>query len=143
MPQFDDDAIMRRQGRERAANLLASFFDLDLFARTLSFIFVPFFVERNRTGEIPIPTDVVQAQVGGNAANPRGEFAFEVEGVQTVERADEGLLGEIFGIGAVVQNAVADVEDARLVAGDEAAVGFSVAATGSQDQVAVGGRIHG
>jgi hypothetical protein len=30
-----------------------------------------------------------------------------------------------------------------LVTGDEVAVGFRVAATGSQDQVAVGGRIHG
>jgi hypothetical protein len=30
-----------------------------------------------------------------------------------------------------------------LVACNEVAVGFSVAATGSQDQVAVDGRIHG
>jgi hypothetical protein len=30
-----------------------------------------------------------------------------------------------------------------LVAGNEVAVSFSVAATGTQDQVAVGGRIHG
>lgn len=140
MPQFDDETIMRRQGRERAADLLASFSDLDLFARTLSFIFVPFFVER---GAGLVRLDVIQTQVGGDATDPRAEFAFEVEGVQTVEGADEGLLSEVFGIGAVVQNAVADVEDARLVAGDEVAVGFSVAATGSQDQVAVGGRIHG
>lgn len=140
MPQFDDETIMRRQGCERAADLLASLFDLDLLAGTLSFIFVPFFVER---GAGLVRLDVVQAQVGGDSADPRAEFAFEVEGVQTVEGADEGLLGEVFGIGAVVQNAVADVEDAGLVAGDEVAVGFSVAATGSQDQVAVGGRIHG
>lgn len=140
MPQFDDETIMRRQGRERTANLLASFFNLDLFAGTLSFIFVPFFVER---GAGLVRLDVVQAQVGGDTADPRAEFAFEVEGVQTIEGADEGLLGEVFGIGAVVQNAVADVEHARLVACHEVAVGFSVAATGSQDQVAVGGRIHG
>ena len=140
MPQFDDETIMRRQGRERTANLLASFFNLDLFAGTLSFIFVPFFVER---GAGLVRLDVVQAQVGGDTADPRAEFAFEVEGVQTIEGADEGLLGEVFGIGAVVQNAVADVEHARLVAGDEVAVGFSVAATGSQDQVSVGERIDG
>ncbi len=140
MPQFDDETIMRRQGRERAADLLASFFNFDLFAGTLSFIFVPFFVER---GAGLVRLDMVQAQVGGDAADPRAEFAFEVEGVQTVEGADEGLLSEVFGIGAVVQNAVADVEDARLVACHEVAVGFRVAATGSQDQVAVGGRIHG
>ncbi len=140
MPQFDDETIMRRQGRERTANLLASFSDLDLLAGTLSFIFVPFFVKR-RAGLVRL--DVIQAQVGGDAADPRAEFAFEVEGVQTVEGADEGLLGEVFGIGAVVQNAIADVEHAGLVAGDKVAIGFSVAATGSQDQVAVGGRIHG
>ena len=140
MPQFDDETIMRRQGCERTADLLASFFDLNLFAGTLSFIFVPFLVERSRRF---LRFDVVQAQVGCHAANPRAELAFEVEGVQTVEGADEGLLGEVFGIGAVVQNAVADVEHARLVTGDEVAVGFRVAATGSQDQVAVGGRIHG
>ena len=140
MPQFDDDAIKRRQGCERAADLLASFFDLDLLAGALSFIFVPFFVER---GAGLVRLDVVQAQVGSDTADPRAEFTFEVKGVQTVEGADEGLLGEVFGIGAVVQNAVADVEHARLVACHEVTVGFSVAATGSQDQVAVGGRIHG
>ena len=140
MPQFDDETIMRRQGCERIADLLASFFDLNLLAGTLSFIFVPFFVER---GAGLVRLDVVQAQVGSDAADPRAEFAFEVEGVQTVEGTDEGLLGEVFGIGAVVQNAVADIEDAGLVACHEVAVGFSVAATGSQDQVAVGGRIHG
>ena len=140
MPQFDDETIMRRQGRERTADLLASFSDLDLFAGTLSFIFVPFFVER---GAGLVRLDVVQAQVGGDAADPRAEFAFEVKGMQPVEGADEGLLGEVFGIGAVVQNAIADVEHARLVAGDEVAIGFGVTATGSQDQVAVGGRIHG
>ena len=140
MSQFNDETIMRRQGCERTANLLASFSDLDLFAGTLSFIFVSFVIE---WGAGLVRLDVVQAQVGGDTADPRAEFTFEVEGVQTVEGADEGLLGEVFGIGAVVQNAVADVEDARLVAGDEVAVSFSVAATGTQDQVAVGGRIHG
>jgi hypothetical protein len=42
-----------------------------------------------------------------------------------------------------MQDAITDIENARLVAPDQLAKGLSIAATGILDQVAVGGRIHG
>ena len=58
MPQFDDDTIMRGQGRERAADLLASFANLLHGLRAGSMVGVPFIVQ---LGCDLLPFEVIEA----------------------------------------------------------------------------------
>ncbi len=88
---------------------------------------------------------MVETQVGGHPPNPRAELALDVKGVDSVVGADKYLLRKILRLATLVENAVADVKHACLVERDKFAkrlTPFGVAATGSQDQVAVSRRSH-
>jgi len=78
-----------------------------------------------------------------HAAHPWAEGAFLIECTEPLMRTDERLLGHVFGFSALVQNTIADIEHACLIARHEFAKRLGLAATGTLDQVAVGGRTHG
>jgi hypothetical protein len=68
---------------------------------------------------------MIQTQVGCHPPNPRAEPALDVKSVDAVAGADENFLREVFRFSALVQNAVTDVEYARLVARDKFAKSLS------------------
>ena len=133
-------AAQAARADERDANLLASFSRLNLLLGSDTFIGVPFLIERR--GDL-LRLEMIEAQVRGDAPHPRTELAFEIELTEAIIRAYERLLRQVFGFAALVQDAITDVEHARLVARDEFAERAAVTATGADNQVAVGGRGHG
>lgn len=140
MTQFDDHAVMCRQGGERRADYFASFFDLNLSLRPLAVIGIPILVER-RGGFSGVKK--IQTKVRSDAPDPRTEVALEIEGVQAVVGSHEGFLSQVFGFARIMQDAVADVKYIRLVARDELAERVTLSATGTGEEVAVGGHGHG
>lgn len=137
--QFDDDAPARGKRGEGGADLVASFADFERGLGTLGGIGVPFFIQ---LADGFLRFEAVETKVGGDAPYPGTEFALHVEGIEPRVDAYEGILREVFGFAAFTRHAIADVEDARLVARDEFAKRLGFAATGTEDEVAVGGRIH-
>ena len=109
----------------------------------MSWVCIPFIVQ---LGCDLLPFEVVETEVGSHAPNPRAELALDVKGVDAIIGADKNFLREILRLAALVQNAVTNIEDARLVTRDKLAKCLrrvGVAATGAQDQVAVSRRSHG
>lgn len=74
--------------------------------------------------------DDFQGGVGGDAQEPGGETGFLPEILEILEGAEEGLLGDIFGIVVVGGDAAGEGVNAAFVSGDELFEGGEVAGLG-------------
>ena len=142
MPQLDHDPIMRRQGQERAADLLASFADLGSCFRQLGPVCIPFFIERRLDFS---RLEMIQAQVRGDSPDPRTELAGKIEGVKAVIGTYESFLRQVFGFSLLMKQPITNVKYTGLIAYDQFAERVTAcgAATGMDDEVAVCRRGHG
>ena len=66
-------------------------------------------------------------EVGGEGEEPGGEGGLLTPGGEVAEGAEEGVLGEVFGAGAIAGEAVGEVDEGRLPAEDDALEGRGVA----------------
>ena len=66
----------------------------------------------------------VDGGIAGDATEPLGTFLGVFELIFTLERLDEGLLGQILGIGDIADNAVNNGEDTAKIFADKAVLGF-------------------
>ncbi len=64
--------------------------------------------------------------------------AVRVERCEVAEDLEEDVLGDVFGVGAVVGEAVADAVDAFVLGGDELMPGASVAGEAEGDELGEG-----
>lgn len=77
-------------------------------------------------------TQVVAGQVAGDLAQPGQETVGVLEATQVLPRRQEGFLGDVFAGGHVAHDRQRDRGHGALAAGDDAAVGFAVAAGGGR-----------
>jgi hypothetical protein len=132
-------ALCREVGAELCAHPVL-FAGLLNHLRTLTFICIALFIKSG--SEFP-RREMVETHVCSHTSDPWTEGALLIKGVEPLMRTYERLLCQILSFSTLMQDAITDIENARLVAHDQLAKGLSIAATGTLDQLAVRGRIHG
>ncbi len=143
MAQFDGDPVVGRKLPKCIQNAF-SFLRLDhLFFRRLKgpFLRLIVFIKERHAGWRGL-VKVVVTQVGCQRAYPGAEGAIRVEAFQVMVTPEEGVLGEVFCVATVSQDAVANVEDRGLVGSHQRAVGFRITLQGLDDEIAIGRFSH-
>src|SRR5687768_5613273 len=103
MPQLDDHAIGCWKRGQRAADLFASFARLINCLGSSAFICMPFVVQL-ACGLVGF--ELIEADVRCHAPDPRAKGAFQVEALESAVCTDEGFLGHIFSLRALMQDAI-------------------------------------
>lgn len=66
-----------------------------------------------------MPAAVIYAEVYDDAIEPGGESGFTSEFACRAKNADKGLLGDVFGVGPVAENAIRKAHGFLLMAVDK------------------------
>lgn len=82
--------------------------------------------------------DDFEGGVSSDAEEPGGERGFAAEAIEILEGAEERLLGDIFGVLLVAEDAEGKGEDTVFIAVGEGFEGVQIAGLGAADQQEVG-----